>query len=179
MSPRKPASSLQPPAWLTELGIPANCISSQTAVGDERAKFRLKKAAGDEVWCVQVDGGWITGDQKKVDYLFYCSNSAGKKKIVLVELKGQHLSDALAQIRSTLAQLCKLGVRGGIHSGTHRNSPGHEAAQSGGVRAYVILSKYRSTSLDQIEMKNIAKQFQVVVMHKSQLLSVQGIERLP
>lgn len=179
MSPRRPATMLQPPAWLLELGIPANCISLQTSVGDDNARFRLQKAPGDEVWCVRVDDCWITGDQRKADYLFYCSSGNGDKKVVLVELKGRHFSDALAQIRSTLRQLCKLGVRRGIHSGAHQNSPGHGPTQSGGVSAYVILSKYRATNLDQIEIKNIAKQFRVAVMPRSQLLLVPGVDRLP
>lgn len=179
MSPRRPALPLQPPAWLLEIGIPANCISLQTSVGDNNARFRLKKAPGDEVWCVHVDGCWIAGDRRKVDYLFYCSSGNGNRKVVLVELKGRHFTDALAQIRSTLRQLCKLGVRRGIHSGAHQNSPGHEATQSGGVCAYVILSKYRSTNLDQIEIKNIGKQFHVTVMPRSQLLSIRGVDRLP
>ncbi len=179
MSPKRPLTPLPPPAWLSELGIPADCISSQTAVGDDNARFRIQKAPGDEVWCVRVDGCWLPDNLKKVDYLFYCSSAAGAKKVVLVELKGSHLPDALAQIRSTLRQLCKLGVRQGIHKGMHRNSPGHEPTQSGGVHAYVILSKFRSTVLNQREIQDIAKQYQVVITPKSQLLSVSGVDRLP
>ena len=170
---------MSPPAWLLELGIPETCISLQTSVGDAQARFRLRKAPGDEVWCVRVDGCWLNSEQKKVDYLFYCSNASGNHTVVLVELKGRHFSDALAQIRSTLKQLCKLGIDGGIHQGAHQNSPGHAAAHSGGVRAYVILSKYRSTSLDQIELQRIAKEFQVVILPRSQVLSVPGVDRLP
>jgi len=179
MSLRRPSISLQPPAWLLELGVPANCISLQTSVGDDNARFRLQKVPGDEVWCVRVDDCWIAGDQRKVDYLFYCSSGNGDNKIVLVELKGRHFSDALAQIRSTLGQLCKLGVRRGIHLGVHQNSPGHGPTQFGGVRAYVILSKYRSTNLDQIEIKNIAKRYRVAVMPRGQLLSIRGVNHLP
>ncbi len=128
---------------------------------------------------MRLDDCWIRGDQRRVDYLFYCASAAGGRKIVLVELKGLHLSDALTQIRNTLGQLCKRGVGEGIHSGSHRNSPGHEATQAGGVSAYVILSKYRATALDQREVKNIAKDFRVIVTPKSQLLSIHGVEQLP
>lgn len=179
MSPRRNPNLPQAPSWLTDIGIPAECISQQSSVGDDHAKFRIQKAPGDELWCVQVDGGWITSEERKVDYLFYCSSGNGVKKILLVELKGRHFTDALTQIRSTLRQICKKGHHAGIHTGAHQNAPGHEDTRAGGVRAYVIVSKFRGTNLDQIEIKNIARDYKVIVQTKSQIMNVRGVDQVP
>jgi len=149
------------PEWLFALGIPAQCITSQSAAEEQGRRFTIRPrrgADGDTIWRVAVDGCWLDGTVKKVDYLFWGQTGAGRRLLLLVELKGQDFGKALAQIESTLQQLCKSAADHGIHTGTHVAAPGHDT-----VKAYVVLSRGKGVPLRQKERERIRLRYGVIV----------------
>jgi len=118
-------------------------------------------------------------EEKRVDYLFWGQSNAGRRVVLLVELKGKRFGDALQQIERTLERLCKQADGGGVHTGHHQASPGHDRHDDGGVRAYVVLSSGRKVPQHRQEIKHIWKRYGVLVRHAEQRLEVKGIDALP
>jgi hypothetical protein len=171
---------MNPPEWLAVLGIPEGCISSQSSATERGLSFTIHRQEGDQIWRVRVDDCWLkSGDEKKVDYLFWGQSTSGRKVILLVELKGQNFGKALEQIESTRQHLCKRADHGGVHTGLHQASPGHDLPVADGVRAYVVLSKGRGVPQRQRERERIRKRYGVLVRPKSRRLEINGIEALP
>ncbi len=168
-----------PPQWILDLGIDANDISRSSSARERRRLFVIEPDRGDEIWRIKLDGGWLAGDYRKADYLFWGQSSAGEHFIIIVELKGKDYGHALSQIRSTLDKLCKHSDTNIVHGGHHRGSPGHTATSDGGVKAYVILSNSRKVPLKQRERESIRQKYNVIVNAKSDVLRVRGIKNLP
>ena len=172
------------PEWLKALGIPESCISQHSSAKEGKCSFTIdrQKLGGtrDEIWRVKVDNCWLPGaGEKKVDYLFWGQSVSGCKVVMLVELKGGHFGKALQQIESTLQRLCKQADGKGIHTDNHRSSPGHDQHDTGGVRAYVVLSKGRGVRQRQHAQERIRQCYGVRVHASTQVLRVEGIDALP
>jgi hypothetical protein len=168
------------PQWLRALEIPKDCISPTSSAQERRRSFSIHPQEGDSVWRVKVDGCWLqSSDEKKVDYLFWGQSASGRRVILLVELKGQNFGKALEQMKSTLQRLCKRAGSSGIHTGSHQSSPGHDLHATGGVRAYVVLSKGRGVPQRQRERERIRRRYGVLVYPKSQRLEINGLDALP
>lgn len=167
------------PGWLLALGIPENCITGNSSAEENKRRFSIRPQAGDEIWCVKVDNGWITDNtHRKVDYLFWGQSKSGRRVVLLVELKGSNFRQAIRQIESTLQQLCKNSEDGGIHTGNHRNSPGHGTHSQGGVQAYVVLSKGPGVAQSQTEIRRIQKSHGVRVILRGQRFEANGLDAL-
>jgi hypothetical protein len=171
---------MRAPQWLTALGIPEDCISRASSAKGLKRSFSIRPQEGDQIWRVKVDDCWFQScDEKRVDYLFWAQSASGQKFILLVELKGQHFGKALQQIESTLQRLCKRAGGRGIHTGQHRDCPGHNPHNKGGVRAYAVLSKGEGVPLRQRERERIRQRYGILVHPKSQRLEADGIDALP
>jgi len=150
------------PEWLLAVGIPAQCITPQSAAEEQGRRFIIRPRRdvdGDTIWRVRVDGCWLNHDVAKVDYLFWGQTGAGRRLLLLVELKGQDFGKALAQIESTLQLLCKRSADRGIHTGAHLAAPGHDT-----VKAYVVLSRGKGVPLRQRERERIRRRYGVIVV---------------
>ncbi|RRR72140.1 MAG: hypothetical protein EI684_10525 [Candidatus Viridilinea halotolerans] len=171
---------MKAPQWLTRLGIPEACISQKSSVQEKSRRFSIRPQLGDSVWCVKLDGCWIHGDTaRRIDYLFWVKNAKSKGIILLIELKGKNFGDALEQIRQTLERLCKNAQDQGIHTGLHRQSPGHDPVEGRGVRAYVILSRGGGVKQRLKDREYLRKKYGVRVVVYGQELVVNGVDRLP
>ena len=159
--------------------IPPECVSSRSAVREHRRRFSIQPRAGDEICCIELDGCWLKSDPvKRVDYLFLGRSAAGKKLVLLVELKGGNFGKALDQIEATLQFLCRQGSGNVIHNGEHKSALAHDAPENGGVRAYVILSHGRKVGLRSRQVEDIRKRFGVRV-YAREGVSVNGLDALP
>jgi len=151
------------------LGIPADCISNSLSATENKRTFSIERQAGDQVWRVEVDHGWLHAqDGLKTDYMFWCQSADGQKYIFLVELKGRDFSHALEQIEAMLIRLCRSAHGNIVHRrDDHHLSPGHNSTRSGGVRAYVVLSNGSGVQFNQKKMKEIQNRYNVIVYPKS------------
>lgn len=165
------------PKWLTDLGIPENCIARKSAAEERGRRFSIRPRRGDAIWHVQVDGCWLRNiDGKKVDSLFWGQSASGRKIVLLVELKGSDFGQALAQINDTFAKLCKRADGHGIHLGSHLDSPGHTSLADGGVRAYVVLSKGKGVPQRSNERERLRKRYGVLVQPGERQIEIDGID---
>ena len=165
------------PKWLTDLGIPENCVSHQSSSEEHGRRFSIRPRRGDTIWHIQVDGCWLRSiESKKVDSLFWGQSASGRKVVLLVELKGSDFGQALGQINSTLARLCKRADGHGIHIGSHLGSPGHTSLARGGVCAYVVLSKGRGVPLRLKEREQLRKRYGVLVHTGERQIEIDGID---
>ncbi len=162
------------PQWLKDLGIPEECISRQSSARERGQTFSIKPLPGDDIWCVKMDGCWITDNQtRRIDYLFWGQSASGRKVILLVELKGKKFHDALEQIEQTLQRLCKNAVGQGIHRGAHITAPGHDPD---GVKAYVVLGQAGHFQRQNPARQRILDRYHVTVYpHRQQ---TQGLDQL-
>jgi len=134
------------PEWFKALDIPDACVEKRSACKENQRSFSIRPTSGDEIWRIKVDGCWVSGAQKRVDYIFWVQSKSGKRAIILVELKGSNYGKALDQIESTLRLLCKHSSTNFVHTGKHQISPGHDGTADKGVQAYVVLSTGRQAS---------------------------------
>jgi hypothetical protein len=167
-----------PPEWLTALGIASPCISNNSSANERGRSFSIRPLPGDVVWRVHVDGCWVIGRERRVDYLFWARSSTGRRRILLVELKGKDFGSALQQVEASLQQLCKKADGHGIHTGVHQTSPGHDLHEQG-VRAYVVLSKGKGVPQRQSEKERLRRRYDVIVIQQSQRMEVIGVDALP
>ena len=168
------------PKWLRALGIPEPCIALKSSAEERGRRFSIHLGPGDRVWRVQVDGCWLDSSAgKKVDYLFWGQSSTKRRVILLVELKGKHLGDALQQIERTLEHLCKRADGRGIHVGPHQTSPGHDRHDSGGVQAHIVLSHGREMPQQRRRLESIREKYHVLVYHREKRLEFDGLGTLP
>jgi hypothetical protein len=128
------------------MGIPESCVDRRSSCVEKGRSFSVVPSSSDEIWRVKVDHCWFDDTQKKVDYLFWIKASSGNKAIILVELKGSDYGKALQQIENTLRLLCKYSHRNIIHTGSHKDSPGHNLINHKGIQAYVVLSQGHEAS---------------------------------
>jgi len=171
---------MKAPKWLRALGIPEPCIALKSSAEERGRRFSIRPNPGDRIWRVRVDGCWRdSSNGKKVDYLFWGQSSAKRRVVLLVELKGKHLGDALLQIERTLERLCKQADGQGIHIGPHQVSPGHDRRDSGGVQAHVILSHGREMPQQRRKLEGIRKKYHVLVYHREKRREVNGLDALP
>ncbi len=166
------------PQWLLALGIPEGCVSNSSSAEERGRRFSIHSQPGDEIWRVHVDGCWVCDNVKRVDYLFWGRSAAGRRVVLLVELKGQDFGRALQQIESTLQRLCKRSGGNIIHTGQHRASLGHEPHGTGGVRAYVVLSKGSGVPQRQREREKLRARYGVIVYHREQRIEANGLDHL-
>jgi len=172
---------MSPPQWLTALGIPEECVSNHSSAEEKGRRFSIRPQRGnerDQIWRVHVDGCWIQGDAKRVDYLFWGQSASGRRGVLLVELKGQDFGKALEQIESTLGRLCKRSGGNIIHTGVHLDAPPHDPPEKGGVRAYVVLSSGRGVPQRFRERQRIQKRYDVIVYPHEQRLEADGLDAL-
>lgn len=168
-----------PPAWLLDLGIPASCISDRSSAAEGGRSFSIRPQPGDLVWRVALDRCWLAqSETQRVDYLFWAASASGRKLVLLVELKGKDFATALDQVEASLDYLCKRSDGGGIHTGSHRSSPGHDR-HALGVRAYVILSKGRGVPQHLSRKERLRRRYGIIVHQHSQRLEVNGVDALP
>jgi hypothetical protein len=168
---------LNPPKWLTALGIPEECISRNSSAAEHGRSFAIQRRKGDKVWCIKLDDcWWRDSTAKKVDYLFWVQSSSAKKAVLLIELKGKNFGAALEQVVSTLQKLCKKSDGKGIHTGPHNASPGHDLLTEGGVRAYVVTSG--GVSQRQSERERIRKQYGILVYTHTQRFQFDSVDAL-
>ena len=168
------------PGWFEEIGIPRDCVFQRSSARERGRSFSITPQRGDEIWCVRVDGCWLQDDTgKRVDYLFWGQSAAGSRLILLVELKGQDFGTALEQIESTLGRFCKEADGDTVHTGDHRASPGHDAHRSGGVRAFVVLSKGRGVPQYTRKREALRRKYGVVVYHHERKFEAHGLDSLP
>jgi hypothetical protein len=164
------------PDWMSALNIPAACVSNRTVVEENKRRFSVSPRRGqvkDKVWSVHIDGCWLnSADGKKVDYLFWIDGTDGRTIVLLVELKGQNYKKALQQIEATLQRLCKLADSQGVHTGAHHSAPKHFAPASGGVRAYVILSRGNEVAIQQAYAERLRRRYGVIVVPRSQQFEI-------
>lgn len=172
---------MKPPQWLIALGVPEMCISQNSSAKEHARRFSIRPQPGDSVWRIKTDGCWINNeDVRRVDYIFWVKSATSTKGIVLlVELKGKHVGDALDQVSQTLERLCKQSDHRGIHTGAHHQSPGHDLVAGQGIRAYVVLSRGRGVRQRLKENEAIRRKYGVRVIFHEQQLFVDGIENLP
>jgi hypothetical protein len=170
---------MKTPQWLEALGIPDSCISLASSAREGKCSFVIHTRPDEQVWRVKVDGCWIqSGAEKKVDYLFWGQSVSGQKLIILVELKGQHFGEALKQIENMLQRLCKRAAGSGIHTGPHRDSPGHNRASAGGVLAFTVLSTGKGVPKRLRERERIRQRYGVLVRSKTRRLEANGLDGL-
>ena len=167
-----------PPQWMLNLGIDANDISRRSSAKENGRVFVIDPDRGDVIWRIKLDGGWLKGDYRKADYLFWGRNSRGQQFIVIVELKGTDYGHALSQIRSTLDKLCKHSATNIVHNELYQGLARHTATSDGGVTAYVILSNSRKVPLKQNEREKIRKEYNVLVHTHSKKCRVRGVKNL-
>ena len=184
------------PQQLIALGIPEKCVQRLSSAEENRRRFSISPHTGDVIWRVHMDGCWLqSGDQKRVDYIFWCQSASGRSSVLLVELKGKHFGKALDQIEVTLQLLCKSAQGDVVHAAIKSNSPGHDPPATGGVRAFVILRKgenvpqvltkrqrrQQKAGLSQALMKRRRLQmtYGVIVYPHSQELRIDGLDALP
>lgn len=100
--------------------------------------------------------------------------------VLLVELKSTgKYKQALQQIEDMLKRLCKKASNGGIHTGNHQTSPGHETRDKRGIRGYVVLGTGIEVPKRQLERERIRQEYGVVVHTKTKRLEVNGLDNLP
>ncbi len=169
---------MPPPQWILDLGVDAAYVAHSSSVSENGRTFVIEPDAGDQLWRITLDGGWLQGDYRKADYLFWGRNSQGRCVVIVVELKGADYGHALSQIANTLERLCKRSEANVVHLGPHRSGQGHAPTSEGGVKAYVILSNSRQVPLKLKEREGIRQKYNVVVIAKSRELRVRGINGL-
>lgn len=169
------------PQWLTTLGIPEECISNSSSAQEKGRRFSIRPRRSnqiDEIWRIQVDGCWMQDDVKRVDYLFWGQSATGQRVVMLVELKGKNFGRALEQIERTLQRLCRRSDGNIIHTEAHLDSPGHDPPESGGMRAYVVLSKGSGVPQRLRERQLIQERYGVVVYPHEPRPPVNGLDAL-
>ncbi len=177
------------PECFEALDIPHACVEKRSSCKENQRSFSINPASGDEIWRIKVDGCWLRGAQKRVDYIFWVQSKSGKRAIILVELKGSNYGQALDQIESTLRLLCKRSSTNFVHTGKRPLSPGHDGITDRGVQAYVVLSTGRQASktvtrrgrkipqrLSRLE--RIRLKYQVRVQPKTNRMFVRGVDAL-
>jgi hypothetical protein len=161
------------------LGIPQTCITPHSSAEARHRRFSIRPKSGDTVWRVRLDDGWFRDQTtKKIDFMFWTQSAAGRRRILLVELKGKNFGAALEQLNSTLEHLCKLSANQGIHTGNHRASPGHDAVSQQAIRAYVVLSKGKGVPLRTTERERIRKRYGILIYTHEQRIEIDGLDTL-
>lgn len=89
-------------ARLGEHGLQFDDNRQIVALSEGGKRYEARNPAKKRVLCYQVDGGMLGQPQKACDYLVGLPKS---DIVYLIELKGNQLRDAVAQIASTIARL--------------------------------------------------------------------------
>jgi transposase-like protein len=70
-------------------------------VSENKMEFRIKNNSSFMINLVRVDGCYIKSG-KKCDYLFEILDNNNLLKVFYIELKGQHIKEAIEQLEETL-----------------------------------------------------------------------------
>ncbi len=169
--------------YLRELGIPADCLVKRSSCSERGRGFSIEPQAEDEIWRVAVDGCWQK-ERRRVDCLFWARSGTGRQVVVLVELKGSNYGQALDQIESTLAWLCKLSPDEQIHERADQALK-HAAGGWNGVLAYVVLrtgrqvpGRRRKIPQRLSKLEKIRRRYRVRVRTRTGRLTVKGVDNL-
>ncbi len=168
------------PAWILNLGIPAECVDQRSSAREKGRRFSIAPLRDDTIWRIHMDGCWLqTSDQKRVDYLFWGQSASNKRVIILVELKGKQFGSALKQVEATLQHLCKRANDRGIHTGSHYQSPGHDPHARGGIRVYIVHSGGERVSRRQADIERIRQRYGVRVRTFEQHGQIARLDNIP